>query len=270
MKQNLIKNKIDIGGIRFNCISRELLTNLIVEKIESEEECNQVVVANVYSIYAANNDNYFNEICNDAEIVLPDGLPIVWVSRLFGEKLSERIAGPDFMWSFSSVCAQKKYSMYLLGGRQECLDDLLEKLTLAFTGLKISGTYSPPFGIWDQKENDKIVEMINNSHVDVLWLGVSTPKQDKWIYENKHRLKVKVAFGVGAAFDFHSGRVKRAPIWMQKTGLEWTYRFLQEPKRMWKRYLFSNLLFLWIVIKQFFRVVVKTICVKLRFVDNRK
>jgi N-acetylglucosaminyldiphosphoundecaprenol N-acetyl-beta-D-mannosaminyltransferase len=211
------------------------------------------VVANVFSVVLSKNNKEFATICNNADLVLPDGLPIVWASKLLRPRLPQRIAGPDFMGEFCGICAQNGYSMFLLGGRSDYLNSLVENLKKAHPRIQISGAYSPPFGEWDENENRKIIKMINDSHADVLWVGVSTPKQDYWIYENKNQLKTKVAIGVGAAFDFHSGRVKRAPIWMQKNGLEWLFRLLQEPRRMWKKYLVTNLLFISLIAKEFIK-----------------
>jgi N-acetylglucosaminyldiphosphoundecaprenol N-acetyl-beta-D-mannosaminyltransferase len=240
--------RVSIGKIHFSNVTLESLKGSIHSIIEKSDRCHQVVVANVYSVYTASRDPYFFKICNNAEIVLADGLPVVWASRILGCKLPERIAGPDFMWSFSKTCAEKGYKVFLLGGRQENLDDLVKNLKNSFSSISIVGAYSPPFGEWSAEENNKIIQMVNGSKTDVLWLGISTPKQDKWIFENKSRLKAKVAIAVGAAFDFHSGRVKRAPKWMRKYGFEWMYRFLQEPRRMWKRYLFSNTLFIYLLV----------------------
>jgi N-acetylglucosaminyldiphosphoundecaprenol N-acetyl-beta-D-mannosaminyltransferase len=239
--------KVVIGKINFSQVTLETLESSFCYLVEKSDSCHQVVVANVYSVYVASKDRYFYKICNSSDIVLADGLPVVWASKILGCKLPERIAGPDFMWSFSKTCAEKGYKIFLLGGRQENLDDLVRNLKNSFPGISIVGAYSPPFGEWSEEENNRIIQMINDSRTDVLWLGISTPKQDKWIFENKNRLKAKVAAGVGAAFDFHSGRVKRAPMWMQKSGFEWMFRFIQEPRRMWKRYLFSNTLFLYLL-----------------------
>lgn len=202
------------------------------------------MVANVFSVVLSENNKKFATICSNADLVLPDGLPIVWASKLLSLRLPQRIAGPDFMGEFCGTCAQNGYSMFLLGGRGDYLNSLVENLRKAHPRIQISGAYSPPFGEWGENENRKIIKMINDSHADVLWVGVSTPKQDYWIYENKNQLKTKVAIGVGAAFDFHSGRIKRAPLWMQKFCLEWFFRFMTEPRRMWSKYFPSNIIFI--------------------------
>jgi N-acetylglucosaminyldiphosphoundecaprenol N-acetyl-beta-D-mannosaminyltransferase len=249
--------KIKIGPISFTNATYVDLENRFIEIMESTNTCHQIVVANTYSIVLANRNKEFANVVNKAEFVLADGIPVVWASRILCQKLPERIAGPDFMWSFSKTCAEKSYKVFLLGGQHEYLGVLINNLKNAFPGIFIVGAYSPPFGEWSAEENEKIIQMINDAQTDVLWLGVSTPKQDKWIFENKHRLKTKLAVGVGAAFDFHSGRVKRAPVWMQKIGLEWMVRLIQEPRRMWKRYLFSNTLFLYYLVLELLKLLFK-------------
>jgi N-acetylglucosaminyldiphosphoundecaprenol N-acetyl-beta-D-mannosaminyltransferase len=241
---------VTIGKIPFRKITFQGALTAISELIMTGRRCHQVVVANTYSVYLAEKNEIFSQICLDSDIVFADGLPVVLGSRLLGNPLPERIAGPDFMWEMCGVCAQKGYKIFLLGGRQDSLDHLKANLNTAFPKLEIVGMYSPPFGKWDAQENTKIVEMINASEAELLWVGVSTPKQDAWIDKNKSHLNVKVAIAVGAAFDFHSGRIKRAPLWMQKYCLEWLHRFFQEPKRMWKRYLVANSFFVFILAKE--------------------
>lgn len=240
-----------IGKISFDVISFENAINTISRIVENGTSCIQVVVANVFSIVLAEKDVEFNKICNSAEMVLPDGAPVVFFSRFFDFKLPQRIAGPDFMWEFSAVAAKKGYKMFLLGSKEPYLSNLQSNLQRTFSGIKVVGSYSPPFGPWSSEETEKMIRLINDSEADILWLGVSTPKQDKWIYSVKDRLRTKVAIAVGAAFDFHSGKVIRAPIWVQKVGFEWFHRLLQDPQRLWKRYLIGNIHFICIIFKQF-------------------
>ena len=127
---------------------------------------------------------------------------------------------------------------------------MIENLQKRFPGLKIAGSYSPPYGPFPSDENRKIVRMINDVSPDILWVGMTSPKQDKWMYKNFHNLHVPVMIGIGAAFDFVAGTVKRAPLWMQKNGLDWLYRFSQEPKRLWRRYLFGNSIFIYLIAKE--------------------
>jgi N-acetylglucosaminyldiphosphoundecaprenol N-acetyl-beta-D-mannosaminyltransferase len=238
---------VRIGKIPFSALTLAEAEERVAYFIQETRDCHQVVVANSYSTYLAEQDSVFAGICENADLVFPDGLPIVLASKLKKERLPSRVAGPDFMWSFSRVCASRGFRVFFLGSREQDLANIKRNFERSFPKINIVGTYSPPFGDWDAKENNKMIQLINSSKADILWLGVSTPKQDKWISSHKKVLKVKVAIAVGAAFDFHSGRVKRAPIAMQKLCLEWFYRFLQEPRRMWKKYLVSNFYFIKIV-----------------------
>jgi N-acetylglucosaminyldiphosphoundecaprenol N-acetyl-beta-D-mannosaminyltransferase len=236
--------KIPFSSISFNSFLKEI-TNLCF----SNEKCVQVIVANVYSVTLAEHNQEFATICEQSEYVIADGLPVVWASQILRRPILERIAGPDLMWKMTNICGGKNISIFLLGGRKDDLNRLKNNLTIAFPKLDIAGAYSPPFGYWSYEENEKIINNINSSNAKILWLGISTPKQDIWIARNKSRLDVKIAIGVGAAFDFYSGRVKRAPSWMRRIGLEWLYRLTKEPKRLWKRYLIGNVLFFYIVAK---------------------
>ncbi len=239
-----------LGKIPFHKLTVNAAKEKVSEIIKTSTRCQQVIVANSYSLVLANKNPEFAKVCNSADVVFADGKPIVWVSFLLGDRIPKRITGADFMWEFSAVCAQEKFNVFLLGSEEPYLSQLKANLEESFPGLDIVGTYSPPFGLWDEEENIKIVSLVNKSKADIVWVGISTPKQDLWIAEHKNELNTKVAIGVGAAFDFHSGRVKRAPRWMQKIGLEWLYRFKQDPKRLWKRYLIGNLQFIGIVIKE--------------------
>ncbi len=241
-----------VGNIPFHKLTIDSAKEKIADIVKTSSRCQQVIVANSYSLVLAHNYPDFADVCNSAEIVFADGKPILWAAKLLGNRIRKRVTGPDFMWEFSAVCAREKFKVFLLGTREPYLSRLKYNLEKSFPGITIVGTYSPPYGIWDTEENRKIVSIVNKSNADIVWVGVSTPKQDLWIAEHKNELKTKVAIGVGAAFDFHSGRVKRAPMWMQKVGLEWFYRFKQDPKRLWKRYLIGNLQFLTIIMKEFF------------------
>ena len=255
---NLILKRIimtkKIGNIKFNKLTIDSSIKRVSEIIETSDYCQQIVVANAYSVVLAHKNKKFAEVCELADIAFADGIPVVWASKLLGDKIPERVAGPDFMWSFSKVCSDKNYKVFLMGSEEPFLSKLKQNLENHFPGIDIVGVYSPPYGEWSDKENKKIVSIINKSNADILWVGVSSPKQDIWISRNKKILECKVAIGVGAAFDFHSGRVERAPIWVQKLGFEWLFRFTQDPRRLWKRYIIGNLQFIIIIIKEFFKV----------------
>lgn len=246
-------DKFRIGQIPFDKIMFSEALDQLVPRSTENSGCRQVVVANAYSIVIAERDAHFASICNEADFVLTDGLPVVWASRLLGGSVPERIAGPDLMWSLAKRISEKGLRVFLLGGRDADLEMLKTNLQREFSSLRIAGSYSPPFGVWSEAENDKILDKINSAATDVLWVGVSTPKQDFWIAKNKDRLNAKLAIGFGAAFDFHSGKVARAPAWVQRIGLEWFFRLVQDPKRLWRRYLIGNSVFITIVSREAIR-----------------
>jgi exopolysaccharide biosynthesis WecB/TagA/CpsF family protein len=249
--------RVKVGKIPFSVGTFNDAIDSVISIVNNEKHCHQIVVANAYSVVLAQKDKEFQNICEKADIVFADGYPIVIISKLLGKKIPQRIAGPDFMWEFCGICAKKGFKMFLLGSEEPYLSQLKSNLENVFKGVQIVGTYSPPFGIWSEIEENNMIRRVNDSRADILWLGVSTPKQDKWINSVKHRLKVKVAIAVGAAFDFHSGRISRAPLWVQKYGFEWFYRLLQDPGRLWKRYLIGNLTFLKIALLQIIRNIFK-------------
>jgi len=243
------KMNYTIGFISFRPLTFHDAQHRTIEIIENSEICRQIVVANTYSVVLAYRDKQFREICESADSILADGQPIIWTWRILGDRTTERIAGPDFMWAFCGICAQKGYRIYLLGGTDENLHKLVSNLQSSYPGINIVGAYSPPFGEWTEDENSKIVNLVNGAKADLLWVGVSTPKQDKWIAKFRSQLQAKAAIGVGAAFDFHSGAIKRAPLWMQRYGLEWLHRFIQDPRRHWRKYLVANLVFIYLALK---------------------
>jgi N-acetylglucosaminyldiphosphoundecaprenol N-acetyl-beta-D-mannosaminyltransferase len=197
----------------------------------------QVVCLTANSIIAARRDRQLRSIYNRASLALPDGLPVVWASRLLGGRIPARVAGSDFLLAASAAAVRRGYTFYLLGGGRGTAERLAEILTGRNPGLKIVGAHSPPFhDEFPPELNARIIAGINAAKPDILWVGLGSPKQDRWIAENLQRLTVRVAVGIGAAFDMFGGGVGRAPLWMQKSGLEWFYRFLHEPRRLFRRY----------------------------------
>jgi len=248
-----------VGNLSFQKCSYADAEQKIIETIETPGKCKQVILANAYSVVLTHSNHEFARVCKNADYIFADGISVIWASMLLNNRIPKRIAGPDFMWSFLKVCAEKNYPVFLLGGSKETLHNLQKNMRKEYPKLYIAGAYAPPFGQWSPNENENIIRKVNISRAKVLWVGISTPKQDIWISKYRGRLKTKVAFGIGAAFDFHSGAVRRAPIWMQKVGLEWFFRFLQEPTRLWKRYLLGNINFIGIVAGQLFRLVLNKI-----------
>ena len=184
-------------------------------------------------------------------MVVPDGMPLVWALNLLGEQLEDRVYGPELMLRYSGRCAERGHRVWLYGGRdQGSLAQLALNLRQDFPGIRIVGGYSPPFRDLEPHEEDEVVELINADSPDVLWVGTGVPRQEKWTARIRPRLEVPVICAVGAAFDFHAGRISQAPRWMQERGLEWIYRIAQEPRRLLPRYLWFNPRFVMSVARQ--------------------
>jgi N-acetylglucosaminyldiphosphoundecaprenol N-acetyl-beta-D-mannosaminyltransferase len=189
-------------------------------------------------------NRFVRALLNDADIATPDGMPIVWALRSFGVRHQKRVYGPQLMLTLCEQAMRCGHGIFLYGGREETLPDLRHRLERQFPGLIMAGTYSPPFRPLTAEEDAAVIERIVKSDADIVFVGISTPKQERWMWEHRDKLPGVVMLGVGAAFDFHAGRVKQAPPWMQQSGLEWFFRLLMEPARLWKRYLLVNPLFL--------------------------
>lgn len=206
-------------------------------------ESRLVCLCNVHSLVTGRNDHAHRNALQEADLVAPDGAPVAWMLRRLGAPKQERISGPDLMWRCCAEAARRGISVYLYGGSQPALIALEQRLTASFPGLNIAGSYSPPFRSLSAEEDDLIVRRINESGAKLVWVGLGCPKQEAWMHAHRDRLH-SVLVGVGAAFDFHSGALKRAPGWMQSSGLEWLHRLAQDPVRLARRYIVSNAVFM--------------------------
>lgn len=191
----------------------------------------------VHGVIEAHTDPTFKAILNEATFNVADGMPIVFVNRMTGYPDSERAFGPDIMWAILEDSVATGASHFFYGGKRGVAEALARRLEADIEGLVVAGTYSPPFRPLTPEEEDEVVREINSSGADVIWVGLSTPKQERWIARMRDRLNVKLLCSVGAAFDYHTGSIKPAPKLMKALALEWLYRLLQEPRRLWKRYL---------------------------------
>ncbi len=230
-------------------MEKQALLNTYINNLtmqEAVEAVEQMIVAdkktyvstiNVDVVMKIEEDPYLKKIVDSADMVLVDGKPLVWISKLHGKPLKAKISGSDLVPLLCKVAAQKKYTIFIIGGKEGIAEQAKRKLEKKLSGIQIVGTYAPPFGFEkDEKELDKINRIISDVHPDLLIACFGCPKQEKWIYENILRYDAKVSICAGATVDFLAGNVTRAPRWMSDHGLEWFYRFLQEPKRMFKRY----------------------------------
>jgi len=251
----MIEEKIDILKIRINKDNLDELINYSLHAVEDKRKF-YICTANAFVTVKANEDDEFLNILNNAQIVIADGMSSVWVSRTFKNYNLEKISGYKFFVEFSKSVAENnhKLSYYFLGGsRMDVLEKIKSRLFLEYPVIEVSGMYCPSyFDDMPDEENKKIIEDINDKKPDVLWVGLSAPKQEKWIYKNLDKINIKMACGIGAVFNFYSGNVKRAPVWMQNTGMEWLFRIFVEPKRLFKKYMIYNTKFIILVFKDIF------------------
>ncbi|MBY6070785.1 WecB/TagA/CpsF family glycosyltransferase [Marinobacter salsuginis] len=208
-----------------------------------------VCICNAHSVVTAAQDPKFQEVLGEADLATPDGAPVAWLMRRFGATSQERINGPDLMLRYCSEASKRKESIYLYGGSVATLDILQRDLPRKFPGLKIAGAYSPPFRELTPEEQEAAVNAINASGAGTVWVSLGCPKQESWMAAHRGHVNA-VMIGVGAAFDYHAGTIRRAPLWMQHNGLEWLFRLVSEPRRLWKRYLVTNTLFIWFAARQ--------------------
>lgn len=209
-----------------------------------------VCVSGAHGVMECQRDEELRAIHNRAGMVTPDGMPLVWLSRLHGARHASRVYGPDLMLAFCERSVKKGYRHFFYGGADGVPERLAECLKARFPDLNVVGTYSPPFRALTADEECAIVEHINAARPDVVWVGLSTPKQERWMAANRGRLTAPVLMGVGAAFDFHAGLKPQAPLWMQRNGLEWLFRLATEPRRLWRRYAYIVPMFLLLVMLQ--------------------
>jgi N-acetylglucosaminyldiphosphoundecaprenol N-acetyl-beta-D-mannosaminyltransferase len=188
----------------------------------------------------ANRDASFRHILNQADIVTPDGMPLVWALRSLGRPQQQRVYGPTLMLELCRQAANDGARVFLYGSRDEVLTALETRLPAVSPGLNIVGSYSPPFRPLSESEDREITARIRASGAELIFVGISTPKQERWMWDHREAFPGAVMVGVGAAFDFHAGRVPQAPPWMQRRGLEWLFRLLSEPRRLWRRYLLET------------------------------
>lgn len=201
----------------------------------------QVITPNVDQIVRIERDSYFKEICDNSELLLVDGHPLIWTAKLYGRPFKEKICGSDLVPKLCEVSAKKGYAVFLLGAAPGVAQQAADNLKKIYPALKIAGVYSPPIGFEkDEDEINRINEMLKNSSADLLFVGMGVPKQDIFIYENKDKYKIPMSFSIGGTIDFIAGKQKRAPKWIRKIGFEWFYRLIRDPQRMFKRYVIDD------------------------------
>lgn len=215
-----------------------------VERLVRSGAKHYVCVSNVHTVMMCQDDPEYRRIHNDASMVTPDGKPLGWMQTLLGHAQPGRVYGPDLMLLVCKNSAATGTSHFFYGGEDGVPQALAERFAREFPGIKIAGAYSPPFRPLTPEEDEAEVNTINESGADIVWVGLGAPKQERWMARHLGRLNAPVMLGVGAAFAFHTGRVSQAPAWMQRNGLEWAYRLAVEPRRLWRRYIFNNPMFI--------------------------
>ena len=245
--------RVNILGVGVHNISLEQAVAKIEGFVVSGTR-HYVCVTNVHTVMMSQRDEEYRTVQNGASLVVPDGQPLVWVQRLMGYDQHARVYGPDLMLASLEHSVTTGTSHFFYGGKEGTPELLAEKMTARFPGLKVLGCYSPPFRPPTPEEAEAEVQRINESGADIIWVGLGAPKQELWMGRHVGRIKAPVMVGVGAAFDFHTGQVKQAPNWMQRHGLEWLFRLWVEPRRLWRRYLYNNPLFVLLVLAQLTRL----------------
>lgn len=219
-----------------------------IQNLISKKQChNYIVVANVDTIITSKFNALMQEAVNNSSLAIPDGFPLLIMQRLFGNSLKKRAYGPDLMRQFLQATENYGYSHFFYGATENTLNKLTNNIVTLFPKTKISGSYAPPFRPLTKEEDNKIIEMINNIAPDVLWIGIGCPKQELWMFNHREKLNIPVMVGVGAAFDFMAGTKRQAPAWIRDRGFEWLFRLITEPKRLWRRYLINNFLFIYYI-----------------------
>ncbi|OYU55989.1 MAG: hypothetical protein CFE25_01725 [Chitinophagaceae bacterium BSSC1] len=243
--------KINIGGTGISDITLDETMDLFDAWILQKQQ-KRVCVTPVNCIVWANKNEILQTLYNTADLTLCDGVPLIWASKFLGqETLRGRVTGLDLLPQYIERCYQNNFSMFFLGAAEGVAQTFKEQLEKKYPGIQVVGVYSPPYAKeFSAEENQKMIDLINAANPTILWVSLTAPKQDYWIQQNYQQLNSSINIGIGAALDVAVGKFNRAPIWMQKSGLEWFYRFIKEPKRLFRRYFIEAPAFIPIIIKQ--------------------
>jgi len=246
--------RCNVLGVRISAIGMEEAVRLADDHIQAQSGKGYICVTGVHGVMEAQSNRKLFGILNAAFITTPDGMPTVWVGKLQGHKRMQRVYGPDFMLELCRLSVERGYRHFLYGGNTGVADQLASALSERFPGLQIAGTYTPPFRPLNETEEAELIALVKRVKPDILWVGLSTPKQEQFMAAYVDKLDARLMVGVGAAFDIHTGNIVDAPQWVKATGLQWLHRLFQEPRRLWKRYLINNPKFLWNIGLQFLRL----------------
>lgn len=245
--------RVNICGIEIDKYSFEEVVEKIVSHALAKGVPEYVVTPNARHILSLQEDADFRDIYERAFLVVPDGVSLLWAAKFLQTPLNGRVNGTDLFEKLCAIASEKGLKIFLLGGRPGAAEKAQETLQNRHPNLKIVGTYCPDYGFENRlQELELINSKIQTSAPDLLFVGLGAPKQEKWIANNYLSLEVPVSIGIGVSFELVADMVSRAPVWMQKAGLEWLFRLIVEPQRLWKRYILGNPAFIWLVLKQWF------------------
>jgi N-acetylglucosaminyldiphosphoundecaprenol N-acetyl-beta-D-mannosaminyltransferase len=244
--------RVDVLGVRVSAVDMDRTLAVLDDWITSGTR-QYVCVTGVHGVMESRRDARLQQIHNAAGLVTPDGMPLVWWTRAVGCSHTRRVYGPDLLLACCERSLATGYRHFFYGGQDGVADLLARRLSRRFPGLAVAGTYTPPFRPLTDDEDADVVSRINDAGPDIVWVGLSTPKQEYWMAQHVGLLDAPALIGVGAAFDFHAGLKRQAPLWMQHSGLEWLFRLGTEPRRLWKRYLRNNPAFVWLALEQLLR-----------------
>lgn len=240
----------DVLGVKVSAVDMDRAVEL-ADRWTATGSPGYVCLTGVHGVMEAQSDAALRRILNDAFLNNPDGMPMSWVGQLKGFRQMDRVYGPDFMTAMCRLSVERGYRNFLYGGNTGVAELLSETLRKQFPGLQVVGTYTPPFRQLTAEEERDILFQVRQARPDILWVGLSTPKQEKFMAEYVDRLQVPLLVGVGAAFDYHTGRIRESPRWIKRAGMQWLHRLMQDPRRLWRRYLRNNPAFLWNIALQF-------------------
>jgi N-acetylglucosaminyldiphosphoundecaprenol N-acetyl-beta-D-mannosaminyltransferase len=244
----------EVMGVRVSAVQIPDVVTRMEEWIHRRDRCHSIAATGMHGIVEAQRDPSFKRILNTADLNVPDGAPLVWMGRRRGYVLPRRVYGPDLLLAFCEATKGKDYRHFFYGGEPGVAERLAKSLQSRFPAMRVSGTLSPPFRPLDAQEQQEITNLISTAAPDIVWVGLGTPKQERWMQEHKNLLHVPVLVGVGAAFNVLSGTRRQAPLWMREHGLECLFRLLQEPRRLWRRYLIYGAQFIAYLALEFFRL----------------
>jgi len=242
-RQSSFANSFSVLGVRVDAVQIPDVISRIAAWVEERRKGNYIAVTGMHGVVEAQQNQAFNAILKQASLVVADGMPLVWIGRWYGLNLQRRVYGPELLEAFCRTTGER-YCHFFYGGAPGVAEQLGGVLQQRF-GIRVGGVYSPPFRPLNAAEKLRLQDLVRDAQPDVVWVGLSTPKQETWMAEYRDLLGVPVMVGVGAAFDFLTGRTSQAPRWMREHGLEWFFRLVTEPRRLWRRYLLGGSTFIW-------------------------